>query len=201
MEWRKVSNIYLSWELVRIYDILYVKLIWYSESKKFFSFKGLWWPPNAISTISSQKEIRFFYFIFDFTDFWDFLDDFWVLKGFSGLPNAICSIFSQKKNIQDFPIFSPISPIFENFWSFFWRIALSMSPSHPRFPMSFYISNQKWSGKSDFRCWQSQTDFRFLIYSPKNIEWKNKNKPYFLCGNKAIFYFAKKTYWVTVCSL
>ena len=59
------------------------------------------------------KKIRLFS---DFTDFWEFLADLWVLKVFSGLPNAIYTLLIQKKK---FPIFSPLSPIFENFWPIF----------------------------------------------------------------------------------
>ena len=85
--------------------------------------------------------------------------------------------FSVKKKKSDF---FPISPIFERFWLFFFDDLLNIGllpPWNPQFPtgppLSFYIKNrQKIRKKLDFQCRPPKTDFRFLIYTPKNIYLK-----------------------------
>ena len=74
------------------------------------------------------------------------------------------------------------------FDSLFWTICLilgfSSPPWNPRFPtgspLSFYIKNrQKIGKKSDFRCRTPKTNFRFSMYTPKNI-YLGKKYPFFM---------------------
>ena len=91
--------------------------------------------------------------------------------------------FSVKKK-SGFSNFFPISPIFEIFWPIFLTICLKLgfpsppeTPDSPRVPHCRFIL--KMGKKSDFRCRPPKTDFRFLIYTPKNI-FKEKNTIFFM---------------------
>ena len=84
--------------------------------------------------------------------------------------------FSVKK-ILFFPIFFPISQIFEIFWPIFFDDLLNIElppPYNPLLPtgppLSFYIKNrQKIEKNIGFPMPTPKTDFKFLIYTPKNI--------------------------------
>ena len=85
--------------------------------------------------------------------------------------------------------FFSISPIFEIFWPIFFDDLLNIgilpppkTSDSPRVPHCRFILkiSKKSEKKSDFRCRPPKTDFRFLMYTSKNIYFKNKNTIFFM---------------------
>ena len=95
-----------------IYDTL-CKIIWYSEkcermNKKFSNFEVLWWPSQCDLDNFKFKKIRFF---FDFGRFLSFKGALWPSQcELHNFQLIFCPLF---------PIFYPISRIFEIFWPIF----------------------------------------------------------------------------------